>query len=121
MKVAQLFSAGLAFFNASVPERDDRTEDVLASFLTKGTIEMIATAFEYGLACANDTQSSLAGRPCSKKANPAINCWATFIKSLRDSRIGKHGRKRTAPSDSQHLSSILLVEATLDPRHFVLR
>jgi hypothetical protein len=38
--------------------------------------------FERGLTGANATRSSLSGRLPFKEANPAINCWTTFIKDL---------------------------------------
>jgi len=45
---------------------------------------MIGFGHPIDSAFASDILSSLAGRVCSKKANPALKCWATIIESLRD-------------------------------------
>jgi hypothetical protein len=82
MKVAQHFSAGLGFLNARVPS-------------ASGTIE-------YSLVPA--TLKALPMRLCLSSLrdgvffnlNPAMNCWATFDVSLRDS-----SRYRLPPQPQQ--------------------
>jgi hypothetical protein len=70
MKVAQHFSAGLAFFNMSVPDRDDRVSCL--------SLRNVATCKFSIVPCRDGSYF------CD--IHPAINCWATIIRSLRDAK-----------------------------------
>jgi hypothetical protein len=67
MKVAQQFSPGL--MDKRCPARDDGN---------------VRNSFRSSFSWGNAIRSSLGGRPGSKKANPATNCWGTCIAALRD-------------------------------------
>jgi hypothetical protein len=80
MKVAQQFIAGFAFLNRSRPDRDDR----VAFAPVKPRSKVVAI------------NSIVPGGTARSKTNvdPALPCWATFIRSLRDNSA--HTANRTA-------------------------
>jgi len=80
MKVAQHFSAGLAFLNARVPP---------------GTIEydlVPATLEAPARLCLSSLRDGV-----FFNLNPAMNCWATFAVSLRDSSQNRLLHSRNKP------------------------
>jgi hypothetical protein len=96
-KVAQYFSAGLTFRNANVP---------------LGTIDHCCAPI---VTCGKKKQpflSSLTGRTCFLRYFPAVNCWATFIESLRDRGSGKVTTLRTREARSRAAAHARQLKAT---------